>query len=420
MRAECRHEPLTLASFDVTEVLEAAATAYADGRLSLDLTALQAAAAQVAPALAAIDVRVLRPGDGVRIVNVLDAIVPDVKVANPDLTFPGALGGLALAGRGRTNRLDGVAVLSVCDWRSAGFTTDEEFPDSFVDMSGPGQPMTAWGDRWAIVLTCTPKPGAALGDVDRSVRRAALRVARALAEATIDQAPSSEVSYTIDGDVDVGLQSVAVILQVASEGPLVDTFLYGGDVRTIVPTLLDHCEILDGALTSGAYDWPAVRNLTACYQDSTLIRSLVAAHGKTLRFAGVILALGYLDTAFEKERSAMMSARLAQQIGADGVICTTFSSGNSHTDTMLTVRACEALGIATVAIVAETNGGLTDHVPEADAIISTGNESELVDPWLPEEVIGGSDAMAGEPIPLWSYLGACGQTGDMALTAAST
>jgi len=85
---------------------------------------------------------------------------------------------------------------------------------------------------------------------------------------------------------------------------------------------------------------------------------------------------------------------------------------------MLTVQACETLGIGTVAIVAETNGGLTDHVPEADSIISTGNHDELVDPWMPGEVIGTSDnAMAGEPVPLWAYLGACAQTGGLALTA---
>ena len=62
------------------------------------------------------------------------------------------------------------------------------------------------------------------------------------------------------------------------------------------------------------------------------------------------------------------------------MICTTFSSGNSHTDTMLTVRACEAAGIATTALVCETNGGLTDHVPEADCLVSTGNEDELLEP----------------------------------------
>ena len=102
-------------------------------------------------------------------------------------------------------------------------------------------------------------------------------------------------------------------------------------------------------------------------------------HGERFRFAGLIVAPGYLDTAAQKQRSALASAELARSLGADGAICTTFSSGNSHTDTMLTVRACEQAGIATTALVCETNGGLTDHVPEADCLISTGNEDELVD-----------------------------------------
>ena len=181
------------------------------------------------------------------------------------------------------------------------------------------------------------------------------------------------------------------ILQVASEGPLTDTFLYGRAVGGIDPTVLDPLELLDGALTNGAYDWPAVRNVTATYQDSSLVRTLLAGHGERLRFAGLILALGYLDGSFEKQRSAMLSARLARWLGADGAICTTFSSGNSHTDTMLTVRACESLGIRTTAIISETNGGLTDHVAEADSIVSVGNEDELVEPWTPDRVVGAAE-----------------------------
>jgi glycine reductase len=411
-------DPLSLATFNVHDVVEASATAWVNGQLQLDLDELTAHARLAAPALAEVALRVVRPGDSVRVANVLDAIVADVKAADPDSTFPGALGRLSLAGTGRTNRLGGVAVLTVCDFLAAGLTTVEEFPDGYVDMAGPGRSMTAWGDQAALVVVCTPKPGAAIGDVDRSIRKAAMRVAREMASSTLGHTAALEEYFELSPAVDPDLPSVAVILQVASEGPLVDTFLYGGAVQTIVPTLLDHREILDGALTNGAYDWPAVRNVTACYQDSALIRSLAAQHGSTLRFAGVVLALGYLDTAFEKERSALMSARLCRQLGADGVICTTFSSGNSHTDTMLTVRACEAIGIGSVAIISESNGGLTDHVPEADSIISTGNTDELVDPWLPDEVIGASQAMVGEPVPLWSYLGACAQTGELALTAA--
>lgn len=421
MRRASGDEPLELARFDVTEVVEGSAASWSDASLTLCLRDLAEAAKEGLPALADLDVRVVRPGDSVRIAHVLDAIIPDVKASAPEVTFPGALGRLALAGRGRTNRLAGIGVLSVCDWAAAGLASPQTFPDAFVDMAGPGRPMTAWGDRPELVVTCTPKPGVPVADVDRSIRMAALRVARDAAQATINRPPSAIDALDLAERVDADLPVLAVILQVASEGPLLDTFLYGGPVGGIVPTVLDHREVLDGALTSGAYDWAAVRNVTACYQESALIRSLVAGHGRNLRFAGMILALGYLDTPFDKQRSAMLSARLARKLGADGVICTTFSSGNSHTDTMLTVQACEALGISTVAILAETNGGLTDHVPEADAIISTGNHDELVDPWTPGEVIGTPDnAMAGVPVPLWAYLGACAQTGDMTLTAVPT
>ena len=418
MRRDGGGEPLELASFDVAEVVEGSAGSWSEGSLTLCLRDLTEAAKEGLPALQDLDVRVVRPGDPVRIAHVLDAIIPDVKASAPEITFPGVLGRLALAGRGRTNRLTGIGVLSVCDWAAAGLASPQAFPDAFVDMAGPGRPMTAGGDRPELVVTCTPKPGVPVADVDRSIRMAALRVARDAARATINRPPSAIDSFDLAECVDAELPALAVILQVASEGPLLDTFLYGGPVGGIVPTILDHREVLDGALTSGAYDWAAVRNVTACYQQSALIRSLVAGHGESLRFAGMILALGYLDTPFDKQRSAMLSARLARKLGADGVICTTFSSGNSHTDTMLTVQACEALDIGTVAIVAETNGGLTDHVLEADSIISTGNHDELVDPWMPGEVIGTSDnAMAGEPVPLWAYLGACAQTGGLALTA---
>src|SRR4029077_15804772 len=173
------------------------------------------------------------------IANVLDAIIPDIKAASPGATFPGALGPLAPAGAGRTNRLGGGAVLSVCDWLAAEYSAPDEFPDSLVDMAGPGRSLTMWGDRIGLVVVCTPKPGAAIGDADRSVRRAALQVARSAASATLEQEPDAEASYDSGGSASPDLYAVAVILQVASEGPLLDTFLYGGHLRGMVPTILD-------------------------------------------------------------------------------------------------------------------------------------------------------------------------------------
>ena len=85
---------------------------------------------------------------------------------------------------------------------------------------------------------------------------------------------------------------------------------------------------------------------------------------------------------------------------------------------MLTLAALERMDIRTCAILAETNGGLTDHVPEADCIVSTGNEDELLEPWTPDRVIGDDgDARAGVPVPVSAYLGANDETGAFDLTA---
>ncbi len=400
-----------IAAFAIDEIVEGTQTGR-DGT-TLIVSPPQLAVGAGEPALAEATVEVVRPGDRVRISNVLDAVLPDVRADDPVCTFPGALGTLSPAGNGRLHRLRGVAVLSVCDWQAAGHVEPDDFPDCVVDMDGPGASLSPWGSTCNVVVRAVPATGAPVADVDRAIRRATLRVARTLAETTMEAAPDDVTTFGPLRAAPDDLPRVAAILQVASEGPLTDTFFYGAPMGGLVPTVIDPREPLGGALINGAYDWPSVRNQTATYQDLALVHELIAADGERLRFAGLIVALGYLSTAFEKQRSAMLSARLARSLGADAAICTTFSSGNSHTDTMLTVRALERMDIAAVPIVAETNGGLTDHVPEAVSIVSVGNEDELVEAWTPDRVIGSDGpARAGEPVPTWAYLGATVQTGD--------
>jgi glycine/sarcosine/betaine reductase component B subunit len=370
------------------------------------------------PALAEATVEVVRPGDRVRITNVLDAVVPDVRADDPSASFPGVLGGTwDDAAHPRIHRLSGVAVLPVCDWKAAGLVGPEEFPASYVDMAGPGQDRSPWGSTANVVLRCVPAAGASVGDADPAIRRAALALARSLAGTTLDAPPDDLRHVGALNDADADLPAVCAILQVASEGPLTDTFFDGEDLRDLMPRMIEPAWLTAGRLTNGAYDWAGVRNTTANYQDPALVRALERAHGDTLRFVGLILAPGYLDTAESKRRGAEASAALAAQLGAAGAICTTFSSGNSHTDTMLTVRALESRGIATTALVCETNGGLTDHVAEADCLVSTGNEDELVPAWTPDRVVGGGDGDAGRAIAMVHYLGSCVETGDGAWTA---
>jgi len=410
---------LEIGRFAVEEVVEGTKTGWESGALRLSLPELAGGAGE--PALAEVTVEVVRPGDPVRVANVLDCVVPTVKPDEPEHTFPGALGRMAIAGRGRSHRLDGVRVLLTCDWEAAGYAGPDEFPPSFIDMGGPAADRTRYATTTNVVVSCTPAPGHEVADADRAVRRAGLRVARELARTTIGATPDRVTALTRPGRETTRSPALCAILQIASEGPLVDTYWYGQPTAGLVPTLVDPLGVLDGALTNGTYDWPSVRNATAAYQDAPLLDELLAGDGDRFRFAGVILALGYLNTAEDKQRSALQSASLAKLIGAEAAICTTFSSGNSHTDTMLTVRALEREGIRTCAIVAETNGGLTDHVQEADCLVSVGNEDELLEPWTPERVIGGDrDAMAGKAVLLSAYLGATGETGESDLTAVAS
>src|SRR6476620_9325163 len=84
--------PFELATFVVNDVVEGSPSRWDAGRLHLDRAALVSSASD--PALAEIHLEVVRPGDSVRVANVLDAVLPDVKAADPERTFPGAFGAL--------------------------------------------------------------------------------------------------------------------------------------------------------------------------------------------------------------------------------------------------------------------------------------------------------------------------------------
>jgi glycine reductase len=372
--------------------------------------------------LASVEIDVVRPGDEVRITHVLDAVEPRVKADDPDSTFPGALGVLRAAGDGRTNRIAGAAVLACAEFPAEERPLHEQ--EGLVDMAGPGAAYSQLAQTTNVVLTLRPAAGVGNEEFEAAVREAKLRAARDLATETIgcEAASVEHLEYELGGTGTHELPSVALLLQLSSLGPLYEIYLYGTDLDGFQPSPLNPLEVLDGALTCGEYHWAGLRNPTYHFQNSALVRELLAADGVRLRFAGLVACRGYNQSAKDKERAAMLAAKLAGELGADGVIVTTDAGGNSHTDTMLTVRACERSGIRTVAVVAEM-GGLTDWVPEADAIVSVGNAEEYVPEWRPRRVLGGErlldgrDAAEAGPQPVRNYLGAACQMGDLRLRA---
>jgi sarcosine reductase len=368
------------------------------------------------------EVQVLRPGEGVRVTHVLDAVEPRIR---PDgrAAFPRE----GEAGEGRTNRLDGVVVLSCLDFPGGERPLHEQ--ESIVDLAGPGAAFTPFGRETCVVLSFGTPDGAGNEEAERFARLKALETAEELARPTLDAEPEAIERFEL-GATDEGLPAVAALVQLSDLGPLYYQYVYGTPAgKAGLPRIVDPAEVLDGAVTCGEYHWAAMRNPTVFFQRNELIRGLYREHGSRLRFPGVVLMRGYEQSAEAKQDAAEDAAACARELGADGVIITTDAGGNSHTDVMLTCRACEQAGIRTTVVLAEetdpesTRPILTDWVPEADSIVSTGNVEELVPEWTPERVLGGETLLDGtsalepRPIPLRNYLGATNQMGQLALGA---
>ena len=373
------------------------------------------------PEIEGVRVDVVRGGEPVRITHVLDAVEPRVRPdGRPAFPTDGR------AGEGRTNRLDSVVVLSCLDFPAEERPLHEQ--ESVIDLAGPGAELTPFASGTNVVLTFSGREGLANEELEAWARRTTLAVAEDLARPTLAAEPYEVERFEL-GPADPSLPAVAALVQLSDLGPLYYQFLYGVPVgQAGLPRAVNPSELLDGAVTSGEYHWAGLRNPTIVFQRNALVRALYREHGRRLRFAGLVLMRGYEQTADDKQRAATAAAEAAVGLGADGAVITTDAGGNSHTDTMLTVRACELAGVRTTAIVAEmadpdsTSSGLTDWVGEADSIVSAGNAEELVAAWTPERVLGGevlldgSDAADAGPIPVRNYLAAANQTGQNVLT----
>jgi glycine reductase complex component B subunit alpha and beta len=367
------------------------------------------------------DVEVVPPGTPVRVTHVLDAVEPRIR---PDgrAAFPAE----GKAGEGRTNRLEGVVVLSCLDFPAEERPLHEQ--ESLVDLGGPGAAYTPFSKETCVVVTFRAREGARNEELEAQARRKTLELAERLAEPTLEADPETVETFEL-GDA-AGLPRVAALIQLSDLGPLYYQYVYGRPAGEAgLPRIVDPAEVLDGAVTCGEYHWAAMRNPTVFFQRNALVRCLYEEHGKRLDFAGVVLMRGYEQSAEDKQQAAEAAAVRARELEADGVIITTDAGGNSHTDVMLTCRACEQAGIRTTVVLAEetdpesTRPILTDWVPEADSIVSTGNVEELVEAWTPERVLGGDTLLDGRsakdagPIPVRNYLGAANQMGQLELGA---
>ncbi len=384
---------LELASFPVRAVRFGANTRLEAGVLEVDRQALLAPLERE-PAIAWADVALAEPGSSARVVHVLDALEPRLKVDGPGQVFPGLAGPPRTVGAGRTHCLAGVALL-----QSAVFPEPADglfrAREAIVDMSGPAAPFCPFAETHNLVVMARGQAGVSNVEFDAALRRASVQMALLLAEVTRDLEPETVMIY--DADIEAsgdGLPRVLYIDQVHAQGLFARTFVYGHDSQDFLPTLIHPNELLDGALVSGNYVYGALKTPTWLHCNNPVIEHLYRRHGGDLAFAGVILSKGHNYTFALKERSARYAAHLAALLHADGVIVTHEGGGNAGIDALLTVKACEEMGIKTVYLTTEMGGlrgidqPLVDNVPEADAIVSGGSYEKLLALPAMERAIG--------------------------------
>lgn len=401
-----------LASFDVREVKFGDRTFLHDGVLTIDEAELKAMILE-SPLIGDVEINLVSPGDDVRIVHILDLSEPRIRISDPGIDYPGVVGPLHPVGIGLTNRLNGVAITQTLP---ALPTEPAYWRESILDMSGDGARYSTFSELRHVVLSFTPSDALSFEDVDESlhnvfegspgvmrykneVRAAALRTSVYLAETTKDQAPDWVDTYEPPGGEAEGLPRMVYMYQV--QGPrFYGQVLPRAGAMTAeqhLPLFVNPAEVLDGALVAMSSLGGNKRDYTYLIQNHPVIKEMYRRHGQDIDFRGMLLCSNG-DNPRSKQTVATVSAGVARYLGADGVVLNHLGGGHPMVDVMRTCKELESYGIRTVLMLMEmsaTQGesGFVDFVPEADAIVSTGNYEQVVELKPVSKVIGGTEIM---------------------------
>lgn len=395
------------------------ATRYEQHRLVVGQK--QAQALFMDPALASVRVHVAALGDRVRIIAPLDVVEPRSKGPGGG-AFPGWVAPVNRPRGGETHVLRGSAVLA------AGHLPRNQ--EGLIDMSGPAAERSPFARTNNVVIEFDRADDASWQDAEVAVRRGLLRLAVHLADAAVDAAPDAIEELAPPhqpGTSTSGLPRVGVITNLQTQGAFKDVFVYGRSMAGSLPTLFDPIEIEDGAVVSGQYGHPALRNPTYLHQNHPVVAELRARDGQDLCFAGVVLCPEPVAQA-DKELVSTHAAWLCRAAGFDAVIVTKEGAGNADNDLMLKVDALEADGLTAVALYAEMSGadGTGPPLvagPRRGAVISTGNYDQRIKLPAVDRAMGGSrlriadaDATAAVEIPTAAILSALSPLGAGWLT----
>lgn len=380
---------LELCDFPVKDVCFGPKTGLSDGVLTINKEDM-AQRINRGGFFTEVRIDIARPHEATRIINVLDAIEPRLKEGKEASPYPGFFSSMRLAGFGRTNVLRGVTVMQT--------GKRQGIQEGIIDMAGEGARYSAFSSLHNVVLDAVPGPETSNAEFDKASRKMMAEAALYLGETTRGMVPDAVRNFSTEPPTGPRLKKVVYVYYLQAQGSLRDTFVYGASVADLLPTLLHPNEVLDGAIVSANYIIACQKNPTYLHLNNPVVLDLYARHGKTLDFAGVVIA-SEQNTLFEKTRTAEFAAKLALQVGAEGVVMTQEGGGHADSDLMLCTIACAGLGLESVMLINELAGpdggqpSLVDTTPLAKHVVSTGNNDQVITLPKVERLLGGTSLL---------------------------
>src|SRR5262245_23746913 len=408
---------LEMAEFPVRQLRLGGAYRYRDGLLEIDGEDLVRRVLQNTRIESA-RLEVVTPGEPVRVTGIRDVVEPRVKIGGSAQVFPGVLGPVRAVGDGLTHRLSGMAVLATGAYEGTVRAGTGVQRSAILDMWGRGAEASRFSALTHLVLIMKIKEGLGELEAHSAIQIAEFEVARKVAETTQGHTPVNQSVYDLSG----GAQHPRVVLIqgciTQAQQPHSGLGYYGLPIRESLPTAIHPNELLDGALTPNTTRGIGYYPTSWDWQNHPLAMGLYRDHaaGK-LGFAGLILERISYETHQAKEVVAHNAAQLARSLGAEAALITWTGSGNAFVEVMLTVRACERLGIKTVLVTYEYGGKdgvdspLLFYAAEANAVVSTGSRDRWIDLEEPERIVGPYD-----DVPLLTYPGAPSSPARAAMT----
>ena len=390
---------LEMAEFPVRRVRLSGAYRYQDGILDVDKDDLSRCVLADSRIQAA-RFDVVTPGEAVRVTGIRDVVEPRAKFASVAQVFPGVLGPVMAVGSGVTHRLSGMAVLTTAAYEGTVRAGTGVQRSAILDMWGRGAEASRFSSLTHLVLIMEVREGLGELEAHHAIQNAELAVACKAAEATLGLTPARTQTY----DIDTRAQRPRVVLIqgciTQAQQPHSGIGYYGLPIRESLPTAIHPNELLDGAVTPNTTRGIGYYPTSWDWQNHPLAMGLYREHAAgRVNFAGVILERISYETHQAKEVVAHNAAQLARSLGADAALITWTGSGNAFVEIMLTIRACERLGIKTVLVTYEYGGKdgvdspLLFYAEEANAVVSSGSRDRWIDLPAPAKIVGSYEAI---------------------------